>query len=225
MWKCVLLSLVMTVLVCVPTYAQGKAGLLKGLQSNNDSDHDRKDLEGVIWEYKIMQNDEKDRSERTKMTGRMRIKQTSLFAVGKVEYTNRDEKKESKDDNKAGAGNESAAGPGLGMKERLPGKKQTVQSERGNEDIKEQAKGVLSQKLKQKNEEQTGSERMGDLIKQSANEYTFRFDEDDDHPLSGLAVLQPDKTGRGGVWLGHYDEFAEGKKIKRWRIEMRKIEE
>jgi hypothetical protein len=223
MWKCALLSCLITAIYCGPTSAQGRAGLLKGLQGNNESDNRRKDVEGVIWEYKVMEHDERDRSERTKMTGRLRIKQTSIFAVGKVEYANNVAKGEQGDD-KAGAGNESAAGPRGALRERLLGEKSTTRGKEGA-DIPKQAKSLLSQRLSQKSEEQVGSERIGDLIKQNRNEYTFRFDEDDDYPLSGLAVLQPDTTGRGGVWLGRYDEFENGKKKKRWRIEMRKVEE
>jgi hypothetical protein len=61
--------------------------------------------------------------------------------------------------------------------------------------------------------------------KQLAKVYTFRFDEDDDYPLSGLAVVQPDTKAKGGLWRGYYDEFEDGKKKQRWRIELRKIEE
>ena len=220
MLKLTLLSLVITVLSCGPMYAQGKAGLVKGLKDNNDSDNKRKDVEGVIWEYKVMEHDEKDRSERTKMTGRLRIKQPSLFAIGKVEYS-KNVGKEDKGDGKAADGRETSAEPAGGLKQRMQDKKPKAQGE----DIKEQAKSVLSQGLKQQSEQQIGAERIGDLIKLEANEYRFRFDEDDDHPLSGLAVLQPDTKSKGGVWLGYYDEFADGKKTKRWRIEMRKVEE
>lgn len=223
MWKCALFGFLMVTVCCGPVRAQGKAGLLKGLQGNNDSDNERKDVEGVIWEYKVMEHDESDRSERTKMTGRLRIKQTALFAVGKVEYSN-DVEKEEKDGDKADAGSEAPVVPIGSLKERLQGKKPAAKGE-GGEDINKQVKGVLSQRLKQKSEEQTGSERIGDLTKQLAKEYTFRFDEDDEHPLSGLAVIKPDAKARGGVWLGFYDEFEDGKKKKRWRIEMRKIEE
>jgi hypothetical protein len=208
MWKRIILSLAIGVVYCGPTNAQGKAGLLKGLQGNNDTDKNRKDFEGFIWEYKVMEHDEKDRSERTKMTGRLRIKQTALFAVGEIEYATK-ENEQAKADKLVGADN---------------GKQPSAQSKEG-QDIKEQIKGAVSQKLKQQSEEQTGSERIGDLIKQLAKEYTFRFDEDDDYPLSGLAVVQPDTKAKGGLWRGYYDEFEDGKKKKRWRIELRKIEE
>ncbi len=223
MWKFTLLSLAIAVAYCGPTNAQGKAGLLKGLQGSNEADNQRKDVEGFIWEYKVMEHDERDRSERTKMTGRLRIKQTALFAVGEVEYTTHEDEEE-KDDNKAGADNEPPASPAGNLRKRMQGKKPSAQGE-GGEDIKAQVKGVVSQSLKQKSEEQTGSERIGDLIKQLAKEYTFRFDEDDDHPLSGLAVVQPDTKSKGGVWRGYYDEFEDGKKKKRWRFELRKIDE
>lgn len=44
------------------------------------------------------------------------------------------------------------------------------------------------------------------------------------YPLSGLVKLKPD-TKKNGVWAGTYEEFAGGKKLKRWRFEMRKVEE
>ncbi len=224
MLKCTLLSLVITVVYCGPINAQGKGGLLKGLQGNNDSDNPRNDVEGFIWEYKLIEPDERDRSERTKMTGRLRIKQTSVFAVGQVKYTN-DIDQGIKDAEQAGPGNGSLAGGGPGaLRERLQDKTSTTRGEEG-EDVKKQAKNLLSQRLKQESEEQTGSERIGDLIKQTQSEYKFRFDEDDEYPLSGLAVLKPDTKSKGGVWLGRYDEFENGKKKKTWRIEMRKIEE
>lgn len=223
MWKQALMSCLLIVAFCGSLNAQGKAGLLKGLQGNDDSDNGRNDVEGVVWEYKVMEHDEVDRSERTKMTGRLRIKQTALFAVGKVEYTNKVDKEE-KDNGKAGVVNEPPASPAGSLKERLQSKKPTAQSE-GSQGIKEQVKGRVSQVLKQQGEELTGSERIGDLIKQLTKEYTFRFDEDDDYPLSGLAVVRPDTKAKGGVWLGYYDEYEDGKEKKRWRIEMRKVEE
>ena len=221
MWKYNLLVVVFVALCCSTANAQGKLGLLKGRQNKNDSDQRRKDVEGVIWEYKLMEHDERDRSERTKMTGRLRIKQTALFAVGEVEYINTEEG--GKDEGGAGKDDTSPAGTGGGLMERLQSKKPEAQSE-GSDELKRQAKELLSQRLKQKTEEKTGSERIGDLIKQSRREYRFRFDEDDEYPLSGLAVLHPKASG-GGVWLGYYDAFADGKKKKRLRIEMRKLEE
>ena len=62
------------------------------------------------------------------------------------------------------------------------------------------------------------------MTKSTSSEKTFRFDEDDDYPLSGMVVVQPDSENNG-VWLGRYDEFVNGKKENRWRFEMRKIEE
>ncbi len=100
MWKHALLGLAIGVVYCGPTNAQGNAGLLKGLQANKDTENQRKDVEGFIWEYKVIEPDERDRSKRTRMTGRLRIKETALFAVGKVEFTtNNDE--EQKDESKA----------------------------------------------------------------------------------------------------------------------------
>lgn len=57
-----------------------------------------------------------------------------------------------------------------------------------------------------------------------SSEYRFELDQDDDYPLSGLVKLKPDAK-KDGVWSGNYEEFAGGQKVKRWRFEMRKIEE
>ena len=119
----------MITVCCGPVRGQGKVGLLMEKQGFNDSDTKRKDTEGFIWEYNVMQNDEKVRSRRTKMTGSLRTKQTFLFAVGKVEYSNRVEKV-GKDDGKADVGNEAPIAPAGSLKERLQGKKPTTNDQR-----------------------------------------------------------------------------------------------
>ena len=51
------------------------------IQRDGNSTNRRQDVEGTIWEFKVMDNNESNKSKRTKMTGRIRIKQSSVFAV------------------------------------------------------------------------------------------------------------------------------------------------
>ena len=82
-------------------------------------------------------------------------------------------------------------------------------------------RGAIAQRIQAKTESDTGGERIGDVVKDKGAEVTIRFDEDDEHFLSGIAVVQPDTKKRGGLWVGRYTDD----KDKRWRFEMRKIEE
>ena len=65
--------------------------------SDNDSDDKRNDFEGAVWEFKVIDRKEKDKSKQTKMTGRLRIKQTAIFSIGDVD---RGEKNKAAPDNK-----------------------------------------------------------------------------------------------------------------------------
>ena len=58
-------------------------------QTSDQSNNKRQDVEGTIWEYKVLDPKEKDPAKKTIMTGRIRIKQSSIFAVGKVKMTGR----------------------------------------------------------------------------------------------------------------------------------------
>lgn len=79
-------------------------------------------------------------------------------------------------------------------------------------------------------ESNRGGERIGDVNYSQSNNSTnatpkvsFRFDTDDDHPLSGTAQAKYDTRHGGGVWRGSYVEQRDGKK-KRWTFELRKVE-
>jgi hypothetical protein len=174
------------------------------IQRDGDSTDRRQDLEGAIWEFKVMDSNERNESKRTKMTGRVRIKQSSVFAVGVVEMAEEAEQ--------GAAGDGEAAKPS-----RLPRR----ESSGGAQDP---LNGRLSQLLDQATQEDAGGERIGDMTKSTSSERTFQFDEDDEYPISGTVVVRPDGK-RNGVFVGSYDEFADGKKVKRWRFEMRRIEE
>ena len=174
------------------------------IQRDGNSTNRRQDVEGTIWEFKVMDNNESNKSKRTQMTGRIRIKQSSVFAVGNVEVAEKN--------GQGAAGGEAGDKPNRSTKRGSSG------------DVQSELKGLLSQRINKVKQEDTGGERIGDMTKSKSSEKTFRFDEDDDYPLSGMVVVQPDGKSNG-VWLGRYDEFSDGKKEKRWRFEMRKIEE
>ena len=210
MSRIILASLIVAV-CCSVSSAQGirkkKAAAAKRLldaasRSEDSSTNRRSDVEGTIWEYKVLDSHEKNKSKQTKMTGRIRIKQSAIFAVGKVVLSNQD-------DPESGESSDSDDSDGA-----------TTET-----DVKAQVKNLVSERLKQAESETTGGERVGDLSKSRQNEHTFRFDEDDEYPLSGIVVVKPDTKKQNGVWIGRYDEFSNGRKKKRWRIEMRKIEE
>lgn len=69
---------------------------------------------------------------------------------------------------------------------------------------------------------ETGSERIGDLLTQNPNEYIFRFDEDDDHSLSGRATLRPDKTAGGGVCEADTKNLQAAKRRRRGALKCAK---
>ena len=202
------------------------------IQRDGNSSFQRKDVEGTIWEFKVMDSGESNKSKATKMTGRIRIKQTSLFAVGNVELADSEQvasgdaaemmKQFDKDGDRKLDTSELdtllasiRGGRSTSKRSGQPSKSGGVQGE---------LEGLLSQRIKKAKEEDTGGERIGDMTKSKSSEKTFQFDEDDEHPLSGMVVVQPDSKSNG-VWIGRYDEFAGGKKKKRWRFEMRKVEE
>jgi hypothetical protein len=206
------LSLFMMVILMITASDSSAQGLRQrggrqggGLTIQRDASTDkRQDVEGTIWEFKVMDNNESNKSKRTKMTGRLRIKQTSVFAVGEVELAEK-------------TGEPASGDEGGDRPKRF--------TKRGSsDDTQGELKGLLSQRINKAKQEDTGGERIGDMTKSKSSEKTFRFDEDDKHPLSGMVVVQPNQKSNG-VWLGRYDEFDNGKKKKRWRFEMRKIEE
>ncbi|TWT97125.1 hypothetical protein [Neorhodopirellula pilleata] len=172
----------------------GKPDIAVLNQGGTESTNRRQDVEGTVWEYKVIEPGERDDSKETKMTGRLRIKQTSIFAVGKPKMVGEQENE----------GKEA--------------------KENGDTDLRGNLKGLLSQRLNESKVQTTGDERIGDYSTSGSSEYKFEFDQDDAYALSGLVKLKPD-TKRNGVWAGTYEEFAGGKKVKRWRFEMRKVEE
>ena len=118
-------------------------------QSNNSQQ--RNDLEGAIWEWKVMDAKEK----KTLSSGKLRIKSNAAFALpsGTKDGKNRE----------LAAGGDPAA-----------------------------VRGAIAQRIQAKTESDTGGERIGDVVKDKGAEVTIRFDEDDEHFLSGIAVVQPD---------------------------------
>ena len=209
--------------------AGGRGGGLQ-IQRDGDSTNRRQDVEGTIWEFKVMDNSESNKSKRTKMTGRFRIKQTSVFAAGSVEVAETAEQASGDaaemmkqfDRNGDQKLNTSELDALLAS---MRGGGSRPDNQRGSGGVQSELKGLLSQRIAKATEEDTGGERIGDMTKSRSSEKTFRFDEDDNHPLSGMVVVKPDTKQRSGTWLGSYDEYANGKKKKRWRFEMRKIAE
>ena len=175
--------------------APGKRPIVIDQDSGQEQGNQRNDVEGTIWEFKIKDRKEKDPSKQTTMTGRLRIKQTSVFAVSKV-----------------------------ATKQAMNANKQQA-AKTGNAELKTQLKGLLSQKIGKASEQDLGGKRVGNYSKGSSNKNVFRFDEDDDYPLSGYAELKPDTKKKGGVMIGNYYEYVGGKKGERWYIEMRKVED
>ncbi len=192
MLRCVVLMCLIVAVNCDISVAQRR----RERQRNQDSTNERQDVEGMVWEYKVIDNNETDRSKQTKMTGRLRIKQSAIFAVGKASGQNVESEPE-----------KSAPKQGRGA------------------GLRGQRQGRFSQRSRNAPNQQTSGDRVGDLSKSTSKEKTLQFDEDDDYPLSGIVVVQPDADRKNGVWLGRYDEFSDGKKKKRWRFEMRKIDE
>lgn len=191
------------------------------VQINVDSNNRFKDVEGTIWEFKVIDRAEKNASKKTKMTGKIRIKQASVFAVGKVKLAEKEEKKEEKAADEA----EGVGGRPFAFPDRLKRPLKGPGAKSGSDKLDGEIKGLLSQKIGKEMEEDTGGERVGDLTKSLKSQKMFRFDEDDKFELSGVVVVKPDTKKRNGVWLGRYDEFVDGKKKKRWNFELRQIQE
>lgn len=209
------------------------SGSSAGRLQIQDSSDRRQDVEGTIWEFKVIDTSENNRSKQTKSIGRFRIKQTSIFAVGEMESleegtllledvsevmkrfdTNGDKVlsvSELEDLLEFMRDDETGLGEDARRDSRVE-----VKSELGD---------LFSQRIKQAKEQDTRGERIGDLTKNTRTEMTFRFDEDDAYPISGIVVVQYDSERKNGTWVGRYDEFADGKRKQRWRFEMRKIEE
>lgn len=240
---------------CPISQAQGLKdrlrGKIKGTSSESgggERENQLVDFEGVVWEYKIMDRTERNKSKKTRMVGRIRVKQAAVFAVGGVDVlksepdlTEREQavgliKKFDRDGNQqlnekeltklliSLAENQSSVTASEEGKKVNRGSSEANRSANG---LQGELKGLLSQRINSEKEKEqgAGSERIGDLSKKTSTECLFIFDQDDSYPLSGRAELQPDTNNKGGVWFGYYDEYVDGKKRHRWRIEMRKIDE
>ena len=191
------------VVACLCEFAAAQGSLKKKLnaarrsgelvkEAGDDSDDKRNDVEGTIWEFKVIDRQEKDGAKKTKMTGNFRIKQSAVFSVGEVSRA-----------------------------KKLGGRK----SKDGGAGIKGQLKNRLSDRLKKTGEDEIAEERIGDLSKSKPRQMVIRFDEDNNHPLSGRVELKPDTKHRAGVWSGKYVEYLKGNKKKSWRMELRKVED
>ena len=198
MLKYLLIACLVSVCFCQTGFAQGRlkdkirnaAG--KGNKETSSSSEDkRNDFEGVIWEFKVIDRKEKDKTKQTKMTGLLRVKQNAIFAMGDVEKGSKKE-----------------------------GEKQDEKTE-----VRGRLKDIMSKRLNKAEGSSSEGERIGDMSKNGAKEYIFKFDEDDDYPLSGRAELKPDTKNKGGIWFGKYVEYLAGNKKKSWRMELRKIDE
>lgn len=212
MLKLLLITSVALVAFCDIGVAQGPLGgkksagrinITPGQQTGTESNDKRQDVEGAIWEFKVFDHTEKDPAKALHMTGKIRVKQSSVFAVGKVKFHNGENEEEDGDEAREKIGKENLQKEGL----------------------QSQLRNRLSQKMNRKEDEQSGGERIGDISKGGSNKYKYQFDQDDQYPLSGLVSVSPDPQKKNGVWSGNYEEFSAGKKVKRWRFEMRKIEE
>lgn len=207
MSKYLVIACMLGLMMCTVSSAQGLRGKRQGTrrgpaalrQSNDDSTNKRQDVEGTIWEFKVLEPKEKDPAKQLVMSGKIRIKQSSIFAVSKPKLMKEQEK---------GAANPAANS-----------------GSKGEPDVRGQFKSLMSQRINQSQDQTSGGERIGDIAKAIGNKYQYEFDQDDKHPLSGLVDVAPDPEKKNGVWAGNYEEFAGGKRVKRWRFEMRKVEE
>ena len=95
MSRYLIIGLLVSFVWCGDALAQGslkdkvRNGLQRGAnkETKSDSNDSRFDFEGVVWEFKVIDRKEKDKSKQTKMTGRLRIKQSAIFAIGNARKT------------------------------------------------------------------------------------------------------------------------------------------
>ncbi|MEO1498385.1 MAG: hypothetical protein AAFV43_14670 [Planctomycetota bacterium] len=200
----VVLALPFVALTVVATPAFAQPGVLRGLvEEATGGGAKRNDLEGGIWEYKVI---ERRGDKATVLSGKLRVKQSAAFDVaGSAKGSLLDERQS--------AASEAAGQPTPERRFNLP---------------KQPKLGVLDRI----GESNRGGDRIGDINYQKSNnstnatpKVTFRFDADDEHPLTGEANVKYDTRGGGGVWRGTYDEkLADGGK-ERWTFELRAIED
>ena len=168
---------------------------------------DRNDLEGGIWEYKVI---ERTGDKKTMLIGKIRIKDSAAFDVSgsaKGELLDQAEQDETEQNGEQASGSKLPFGLEKPDLPRL---------------------GVLDQIA----ESNRGGDRIGDINYQRSRNSTsatpkvkFRFDADDSHILTGDANVKYDTRGGGGVWRGTYVEKLPDKKKRRWTFELRFIED
>ncbi len=170
-------------------------------EATGGSANRRNDLEGGIWEYKVIS---KKGDKETVLVGKIRIKESAAFDVS-------DSAKGSLLDERNGNGQAEAQPSPFGN-----------MTSKGSKRL-----GIVDRIA----EGNRGGERIGDInYERSSNSTTatpkvsFKFDRDDDHILSGDANVKYDTRGGGGVWRGTYYERHEDGKTK-WTFELRAIED
>ncbi|MEM8944584.1 MAG: hypothetical protein AAGD11_05310 [Planctomycetota bacterium] len=238
MSKCLLIGCLVFAAFCEVADAQRPLRGNLSVEVDGSSINRRQDVEGSIWEFKVIDRAEKNASKKTKLTGKLRIKQTAVFAVGKIEVTEKEA--ENRDKVQPGADNRQDANANQrGLRGRLTRRVTAAQGEdtgsttddsrivpgRDSNSVQGELRGLRGERNNRSIGGDVGGERVGDLTKDLSNEKMFRFDEDDKYRLSGVVVVKPDTKRRNGVWIGRYDEFTDGKKKQRWSFELRKIEE
>ena len=107
MMKYLTIACLVSVFWCQTGQAQGplknkiRDAARKANKETSDSSEDkRNDFEGVIWEFKVIDRKEKDKTKQTKLTGLLRVKESAIFAMGDVEKGSEkagDKKKEDAD--------------------------------------------------------------------------------------------------------------------------------
>ena len=188
-------------LMLAPVCAAGQPpGLGAVLDKAGDQVNSRNDLEGGIWEYKVIER----RGTMSVLVGKVRIKQSAAFDVpGSAKGSMIEESDAEEPDD----------GPPLPF---------------GKKGSSTRRLGVLDQIT----ESNRGGDRIGDVNYEKSRNSTnatpkvsFRFDTDDEHPLSGEANVKYDTRNGGGVWRGYYDQELEDGKNERWKFELRFIED
>lgn len=196
MLPCRLLPTFLLLLVATGVEAKPPIGALLGGESGANPLADRNDLEGGIWEYKVL----KRNSDKTSMlVGKIRIKQSAAFDVpgsAKGELLG-----EVESEGPGGAAFGPNSPPRLGVLDRI------TESNRGGDRI-----GDINYEKSRNSTSATPK-------------VTFRFDKDDAHILSGEANVKYDTRGGGGVWRGSYNEVTPDNEKRRWTFELRFIED
>lgn len=163
----------------------------------------RNDLEGGIWEYKVLQ---RSGDKKTVLVGKLRLRDSAAFDV-----------KGSAKGELADAALKNVESPDEGGTFPFGIRPPTPEN-----------LGVLDRVA----EGNRGGDRIADVTYQRSRnstaatpKVTFRFDTDDDHPLSGEARVKYDTRHGGGVWRGSYYAVGDDGKKKRWNFELRFIED